>query len=100
MVEGEMVEVVITATPAPAEPEEETAVSFDMAPDTTTLTYIMPDDAACLDPHLAYEGTSYEIINNVLEPLIFFNREKASEYIPLLAEEVPNVANGGLSEDG
>ncbi|MCJ7623680.1 MAG: ABC transporter substrate-binding protein, partial [Anaerolineaceae bacterium] len=109
MVEGQMVEVIITATPGPvkeepapaAEEEEPVAmVGFDMAPDPTTLTYVMPDDAACLDPHLAYEGTSYEIIQNVLEPLIYFNRDKASVYIPQLAEEVPNIANGGLSADG
>ncbi len=99
MVEGTPVEVVITATPGPVE-EEEPAVSFDQAPDPTTLTYVMPDDAACLDPHLAYEGTSYEIISNVLEPLIFFNRQKSSEYVPQLSTNVPTVENGGLSADG
>jgi hypothetical protein len=104
IVEGEVVEVVITTTPAPTQPpvveEEEPAASYDMAPDTTTMTYVMPDDAASLDPHLAYEGTSYEIIMNIVEPLIAYNRDKASEYIPMLALEVPTVANGGLSEDG
>ncbi|MCE5208103.1 MAG: ABC transporter substrate-binding protein [Chloroflexi bacterium] len=98
MVEGTPVEVVITATPAPEEAEE--VVSYDQAPDPTTMTYVMPDDAACLDPHLAYEGTSYEIISNVLEGLIFFNRQKSSEYIPQLSTNVPTVENGGLSADG
>lgn len=106
VVEGEVVEVVITATPAPVEeveeeePAEAAGPSFDMAPDPTTMTYVMPDDAASLDPHLAYEGTSYEIIMNIVEPLIAYNREKASEYIPMLAVEIPTLANGGLSEDG
>ncbi|HEX2998063.1 MAG TPA: ABC transporter substrate-binding protein, partial [Anaerolineales bacterium] len=86
------VEKVVTAAP-----EE---VSFDQAPDPTTITYVMPDDAASLDPHLAYEGTSYEIINNVLEPLIFFNHKSASDYVPALSKEVPTVENGGISEDG
>jgi peptide/nickel transport system substrate-binding protein len=76
------------------------AVSFDKAPDPTTLTYAMSDDAASLDPHLAYEGTSYEIIINVLEPLIFFNRQSASDFVPMLATEVPSVQNGGISADG
>ncbi len=98
VVEGTPVEIVITATPGPV--EEEPAVTYDQAPDPTTLTYVMPDDAACLDPHLAYEGTSYEIISNVLEPLIFFNREKSSEYVPQLSTNVPTVDNGGLSADG
>jgi peptide/nickel transport system substrate-binding protein len=79
---------------------EAPVVSFDQAPDPTTLTYVMADDAASLDPHLAYEGTSYEIIINVVEPLIFFNREKASEFVPVLATAVPSVENGGISADG
>jgi peptide/nickel transport system substrate-binding protein len=105
VVQGEVQQIVITTTPAPTtppvqEPESDTTAGTYVAPDPTTMTYVMPDDAACLDPHLAYEGTSYEIIDNVLEPLIFYNRDKASEYIPLLAEEVPTTKNGGLSADG
>jgi len=87
------VEKLVTAVPEPVD----TSI---VAPDPTTITYIMPDDAASLDPHLAYEGTSYEIINNVLEPLIFFNHDSASDYVPQLAKEVPTVENGGISEDG
>ena len=102
IVEGEVVEVIITATPAPVEPvvEEPAGASWDKAPDPTTMTYVMSDDAACLDPHLAYEGTSYEIITNIVEPLIFYSRDKASEYIPMLALEVPTVENGGITPDG
>jgi peptide/nickel transport system substrate-binding protein len=98
IVEGEVVEVVVTATPAPQ--EEAPAASYDQAPDPTTLTYAVQDDAASLDPHLAYEGTSYEIIANVLEPLVYYNRDKSSEYVPMLSTTVPTVENGGLSEDG
>jgi peptide/nickel transport system substrate-binding protein len=94
MVAGTPVEVVVTATPAPTQPVTHNA------PDPTTLTYVMADDAACLDPHLAYEGTSYEIINNVLEPLIMVDRTSASTYVPILSQEVPSVENGGISADG
>ena len=31
---------------------------------------------------------------------VVYNRESASEFVPWLAEEVPTVQNGGLSEDG
>jgi peptide/nickel transport system substrate-binding protein len=101
VVEKEVTKVV----EVPVEVEKEVTavpevVSFDQAPDPTTLTYAMTDDAASLDPHLAYEGTSYEIIINVVEPLIFFNRESASEFVPMLATEVPGVENGGISADG
>jgi len=95
IVEGQPVEVIITTTPPAPE-----VVNYDVAPDPTTFTYVMPDDAACLDPHLAYEGTSYEIINNVYEGLISFERANASVYIPMLSTNVPSAADGTISEDG
>ena len=85
-------EVVVTATPE--------VVSYDQAPDPTTLTLVDTGDIAMLDPHLAYEGSSYKAINNVIEGLVFYDRESASEFVPWLAEEVPTVDNGGLSADG
>lgn len=75
-------------------------ITFDQAPNPTTLTLVDNADIAMLDPHLAYEGSSYAAINNIIEGLVFYNRESASEFVPWLAEEVPTVQNGGLSEDG
>ncbi len=93
-VEKEVVkEVLVTEEPAPA-------VTFDEAPNPDVMTVVDPDDAASLDPHLAYEGTSYYIINSIYEPLIFFNRESASDYVPQLSSNVPSVADGTISEDG
>jgi peptide/nickel transport system substrate-binding protein len=92
VVETQIVEKVVT-------PEPE-VVSYDQAPDATTLTLIDIGDIAMLDPHLAYEGSSYAAINNIIEGLVFYNRESASEFVPWLAEEVPTVQNGGLSDDG
>lgn len=86
-------EVQVTAE-APA------AASFDVSPRPDTLTIVETDDAASLDPHLAYEGTSYDIIENILEPLIAFNKTSASEYIPQLSTNVPSTADGTISEDG
>jgi len=97
VVEKEVTAIVTVEKEVTAVPQ---AVSFDQAPDPTTLTYAAPDDAATLDPHLAYEGTSYEIIESVVEGLIWYNREKADEFVPVLATEVPSVANGGISADG
>lgn len=76
------------------------AASFDVSPRPDTLTIVETDDAASLDPHLAYEGTSYDIIENILEPLIAFNKTSASEYIPQLSTNVPSTADGTISEDG
>jgi peptide/nickel transport system substrate-binding protein len=75
-------------------------VSYDQAPDPTNLRLVASDDIAMLDPHLAYEGSSYRALANVIEGLVFYDRESASDFVPWLAEEVPTVQNGGLSEDG
>jgi peptide/nickel transport system substrate-binding protein len=57
-------------------------------------------EAATLDPALAYDTASGEIIQNVYETLIFYNREKATDFVPMLATEVPSTANGDISADG
>jgi peptide/nickel transport system substrate-binding protein len=90
----QVVTQVVEATPQPA------TSGFDKAPDPTTLTVAYADDAATLDASLAYEGSSFQIIGNVMEGLITFKREDASTFVPVLAMEVPTVQNGGLSADG
>jgi peptide/nickel transport system substrate-binding protein len=97
VVEVEVTKVVEVQAEVTAVPEEPAAA---VAPDPTTLTYVMTDDAATLDPHLAYEGTSYEIIESVVEGLIWYNRERADDFVPQLAKEMPTVENGGISPDG
>jgi peptide/nickel transport system substrate-binding protein len=91
---NQVVTQVVAATPVPA------TSGFDKAPDPTTLTVAYADDAATLDPSLAYEGSSFRIIANVMEGLIFFKRDDASTFVPVLATEVPTVQNGGVSADG
>jgi peptide/nickel transport system substrate-binding protein len=86
-----VVEKVVTPTPVPLDLN---------APDPTTLTWVSHGDISSMDPHLAYEDTSFHLINNIIEGLIYFNRESASEFVPWLATEVPSVKNGGISEDG
>jgi peptide/nickel transport system substrate-binding protein len=96
VVETQIVEVEVEKEVTPV-PE---VVSYDQAPDPTTLTLVDIGDVAMLDPHLAYEGSSYAVINNIIEGLVFYDRESASEFVPWLATEVPSVQNGGLSDDG
>jgi peptide/nickel transport system substrate-binding protein len=87
-------EVVVTATAAPAP-----VVEF-LKDDPTTFSYMVFGDIDTLDPNLAYDTASAEVIQNVMEPLITFNREDATSFVPLLAEEVPSLENGGISADG
>lgn len=91
-----------TATPAATGdttgPETETAAP--KSKDPTTFVYATIGDIDTLDPALAYDTASGEIIQNVYEGLIFYKGEATSEFTAQLATEVPTVENGGVSEDG
>jgi parallel beta-helix repeat protein len=53
-----------------------------------------------LDPSIAYDAASYEVLQNVYETLIWYNEGNTSDLVPMLATEVPTVENGGISPDG
>jgi peptide/nickel transport system substrate-binding protein len=95
VVETVQVEVTAAATEAPPPGE----VKF-VAPDPTTYTTVTFGDIDTMDPNLAYDTASAAPMLNVMEGLIFFNRENMTEYVPVLATEVPSVENGGISADG
>ncbi len=57
-------------------------------------------DIASLDPALAYDIYSYEPIwPNVYETLIIYSGSSTDKYQPMLATEVPSLANGLISPD-
>ncbi len=93
----ETVQVEVTVPPTPAPPPGE--VKF-VAPRPDTYTFVTFGDIDTLDPNLCYDTASAAVIMNVMEGLIFFNRENMTEYVPLLATEIPTVQNGGISADG
>ncbi len=71
--------VVVTPTTAPAP-----AIA---SKDTTTLTYADSDVSIdTLDPALAYDTASGEIIQNVYDTLIFYDGSQAAKFVPLLAD--------------
>ncbi len=53
-----------------------------------------------LDPSLSYESAGAEILQNTLDNLIFVDQDSSTEFIPMLALEVPTRENGGISSDG
>lgn len=53
-----------------------------------------------LDPAVDYEILGGEVIQNVYETLIFYDGPSAVTLKPILATEVPTIANGGISPDG
>lgn len=66
-----------------------------------TLVLVRFGDPETLDPAYAYDTASGEIfVWHVYETLIFFNGGSTGSFVPMLATEVPSVANGGISRDG
>ncbi|MFN8411178.1 MAG: ABC transporter substrate-binding protein [Anaerolineales bacterium] len=50
-----------------------------------------------LDPALAYDTASGEIIQNVYETLVFYDGDKTDAFVPMLAEELPTVSADGAT---
>ena len=105
-VEGQPVEVtrvvtetVVETVEVEADPVEEEMASFS-APDASTFLQVSTGDIDTLDPNLSYDTASASVIMNVMEPLVFYNRDDPTQYVPALAEEVPTLENGLISEDG
>ena len=70
------------------------------SPNPKVYTSVSIGDPVSLDPAEAYDTASGAILTNTYETLIFYDRDKEDSLIPILAEEVPTVANGGISPDG
>jgi len=66
----------------------------------TAFTYETIGDIDTMDPALAYDTSSGQILQNVYDTLVFFDGDKTDAYVPAIATEVPTVANGGVSADG
>jgi peptide/nickel transport system substrate-binding protein len=97
IVNGTPVQVVVTATPAPVQP---TAAASYKSKDSTTFVLETFGDAETFDPALDYETAGAEIVQNMYDTLVFYNREKPTDFIPQLATEIPTKDNGGISADG
>lgn len=76
-------------TPAPPEP---TAREIKNADAMIMATSGEPDS---LDPSYEYDTASYEIIYNVYETLVWWEREAYDVYVPLLAEAMPEISDDG-----
>lgn len=72
--------VVVVATPEPTKP-----VEFK-SKDPTTFVVATIGEPDTLDPALCYETAGGEVIQNVYDSLIFYNKNDASKFVPQLAE--------------
>ena len=68
--------------------------------DPTSFVEVTAGDIDTLDPALAYDTASGEIIQNTYNTLIFYDGAEPSKFVPMLATEVPSQENGGISADG
>jgi peptide/nickel transport system substrate-binding protein len=48
-----------------------------------------------LDPSWAYDTVSSEIIMQVYETLLFMKKDKTDEFVPMLAEKLPDISQDG-----
>lgn len=58
----------------------------DLVP-TNELVRVTYGEPFTLDPAMGYETAGTEIIQQIYDPLIAFNRDKTNEYIPMLATD-------------
>lgn len=65
-------------------------------------TFVLEDygTVRSIDPACAYDNVSHQRIMNLYEGLIAFDGSATDKFVPLLAEEVPSVENGGISDGG
>ncbi len=74
----------------------------DQARGKNSDTFILADfgTVRTLDPAVAYDNVGKQRILEMYETLIAFDGASTEKYIPILATEVPTIANGGISKDG
>ncbi len=58
------------------------------------------NDLITFDPGHVYEISSNPIMAGAYETLVFQNPPDITQYVPVLAKEVPTTQNGGVSADG
>lgn len=65
------------------------------AKNPTTFTYATFGDVDTLDPALAYDTASGEVIQNIYDTLVFYDGDKPGTFVPQLASEMPTVSDDG-----
>ncbi|VFQ43005.1 ABC transporter substrate-binding protein [Desulfoluna butyratoxydans] len=88
--------------PAEEAPQEPTKIKVVKPEVKNPDTFVFEDygTVRTLDPACAYDNVSHQRIMNIYEPLIAFDGSATDAFVPVLAEEVPTVENGGISDGG
>jgi len=93
--------VYVATRPGPA-PSESPSPSASAKPvkNPDTIIEATIGEPETLDPAWAYDTASGEVIFNIYDTLIFFNRVKVDDFIPKIASQVPSVDNGLVRDGG
>jgi ABC-type transport system substrate-binding protein len=87
--------VIVTATPEPEPTEEPMAqISPDFKNPDTYVVVVGAGEPETMDPAWTYETAGGGVQDNIYEGMIWFNREKTDEFVPMLATD------WGPNEDG
>ncbi len=71
-----------------------------VATESQTFTMATIGEPDFLDPAIDFEDAGAEVIQNVYQTLVWYDRESAVYLVPVLATEVPSIENGLISADG
>ena len=75
-------------------------LSFAEVKNPDTIIYATIGGPESLDPHWAYDVASGEVIYQTYDNLIDYKGESTSEFVPMLATEVPSIDNGLIKDNG
>ncbi|GAH71111.1 unnamed protein product, partial [marine sediment metagenome] len=74
--------------------------SFAEVKNPDTIIYATIGGPETMDPHWAYDTASGNVIYQTYDNLINYKGESTSEFVPMLATEVPSAENGLIKDDG
>jgi peptide/nickel transport system substrate-binding protein len=82
------VEKVVTATPEPEATEPPlAAISPEFKNPDTYVAITAAGEQETLDPAWAYDTASSGILNNIYEGMVWFNKDRTDEFVPMLATD-------------
>jgi peptide/nickel transport system substrate-binding protein len=80
--------------------EPEPAYEGDI-PNPNVYIHMLPAELSFIDPAHDYTWPGFDnFFANIYEPLVTYDRDDVNTLVPLIAEQIPTIANGGISPDG
>jgi len=77
-----------------------TSFAFGAVKNPDTIVEATIGGPETMDPHWSYDTASGEVIYHTYDCLIAYKGESLSEFVPMLATEVPSAKNGLIKDNG